>query len=164
MGKRSAYASYSFEGVPLVTLFFAPTKNQGLSFGFTHPKLAGVHLTVYPEIVEGRTRIHSHLTDGKGIHPWTQVIDSEFYSEILNRLTKRWIVPVSKVPRCWIMRPRLAKKVAQLSPRAVGERTVDFPLELLHSRVRLNLSNPFRWKRTRTEHLPLEAPVFAVVP
>lgn len=164
MSKKSGYASYSVEGVPLVTLFLAPTKDQGLSFGFTHPKLAGIHLTVYSVVENRRTRIHSHLTDGKGIHPWTQVIDSEFYSSILQRLTSRWVVPISRVPRCWVMRSRLARKVARLSPRPVGERTVDFPVELYHARIRLNLANPFRWKRINTGSLPQEAPGYGVAP
>jgi hypothetical protein len=164
MSKKSGYASYSVEGVPLVTLFLAPTKDQGVSFGFTHPKLGGVHLTVYSEVENGRTRIHSHLTDGKGNHPWTQVIDSEFYSSILRRLTSRWVVPISKVPRCWVMRSRLARKVARLSPRSVGERTVDFPLELYRARIRLNIGNPFRWKRIDTGNLSHEAPGYGVAP
>jgi hypothetical protein len=164
VGKKSAYASYSVEGVPLVTLFLAPTKDQGLTFGFTHPKLGGIHLTVYLEVTDGRTRIHSHLTDNKGNHPWTQVIDSEFYGSILNRLTKRWVVPVSQVPRCWVMRSRLARKVARLSPRPVGERTVDIPIELYHTRIRLNIGNPFRWKRIDTSSLPREAPGYGVAP
>lgn len=164
MSKKSGYASYSVEGVPLVTLFLAPTKDQGLSFGFTHPKLGGVHLTVYTEIVNGKTKIHSHLTDGKGNHPWTQVIDSEFYGSILQRLTGRWIVPISKVPKCWVMRARLAGKVAQVSPRSIGERAVDIPLELFHTRIRVNLRNPFRWKRIDTERLSLETPAYGIAP
>lgn len=164
MGTKSAYVSYSVEGVPLVTLFLAPTKDQGVSFGFTHPELGGVHLTVYSEVVEKRTRIHSHLTDAQGHHPWTQVIDSEFYGSILNRLTKRWIVPITRVPRCWVMRPRLAQKVAQLAPRSLGERTVDIPMELYHTRIRLNIGNPFRWRRIDTVTLPHVAPGFGVAP
>jgi hypothetical protein len=164
VSKKSGYASYSVEGVPLVTLFLAPTKDQGLSFGFTHPKLGGVHLTVYSKVENGRSTIHSHLTDGKGNHPWTQVLDSEFYGSILQRLTSRWVVPISKVPRCWVMRSRLASKVAKLSPRPVGERTVDIPVELYHARIRLNIGNPFRWKRIDTGILPHEAPGYGVAP
>jgi hypothetical protein len=164
MGKKTGYTSYSVEGVPLVTLFLAPTKNQGLSFGFTDPKLAGVHLTVYSEIKDGRTKIHSHLTDGEGNHPWTQVVDSEFYTSILQRITGRWVVSISKVPKCWVMRSRLAKKLALLSPRAVGEQSVDILLELYHARIRLNLGNPFRWRRIDASSLPHEAPGFGVAP
>ena len=164
VSKKSTYASYSVEGVPLVTLFLAPTRDQGVSCGFTHPKLGGIHLTVYPEVRDGRTRIHSHLSDAKGNHPWTQVIDSEFYSATLTRITKRWMVPVSKVPRCWVMRARLTRKVARLAPKPAGERTVDIPMELYHSRIRLDLGNPFRWKEIDTRTLTSVSPGFGVAP
>jgi hypothetical protein len=157
--RKTGKVRFTYDGANLLDMFLAPTKDQGLSFGFTHPSFRNVHLTIYHNPKDGR--LHAHISDPAAkVLPWSQQIDIQFLAESLRRSTRSWNVSFEKVPKVYVMRESLLQKVAGVSPRPVDERTAQFQLELLHAEVRLNFRNPLRWRKLNSQELAATPPFF----
>ncbi len=138
-------------------MFLAPTRDQGVSAGFTHASFGNVRLTIFFNPRD--QRIHTHISDpAVKRFPWSQQIDPAFLEDSLRRLTKSWDVTVREVPYVFVMRPRLIRKVAKLLPKAIDPRTAEFPLEASDVRIRLDLRNPLRWRKVRSRDLSATPP------
>ena len=159
--KKTLYVSYSNGGEPFLTMFLAPTKDKGLSIGFTDPAFRNIHLTVYTNAKTGM--IHSHITDeGKSARAWSQQIDPAFVGTLTHSWTKHWLIDGSKVKDCWVMKHSLSQKIASVTPRTINKNLIDFPIEGLYTKVLLDLTNRERWKRIRPKELGVNNPIQGV--
>ena len=71
--RKSSRFRYSYLGEQLLSLFVAPTKDQGFSLGFTDPAFKNIHFTLYFKKEDGR--IHTHITDNSAkTKPYSQLI------------------------------------------------------------------------------------------
>lgn len=150
--RKSSKLRYSYSGEQLLSLFVAPTKDQGFSFGFTDPNFRNVHFTMYFNPKD--KRIHSHVTDKTAnTRPYSQQISQEFYQEKIDSLTKKWIVDISNLEECYIPTGRLLKKIEKILPAQIDENTMDYPLEFHYAQIVANFENPKAWKKVNPEEL-----------
>jgi hypothetical protein len=150
--RKSSRFRYSYLGEQLLSLFVAPTKDQGFSLGFTDPAFKNIHFTLYFKKEDGR--IHTHITDNSAkTKPYSQQISPEFYQEKINSLIKKWIVDISKLGDCYIPTGKLLKKLEKIAPSQIDENTIDYPLEFHYAQVVTNFDDSKKWKKVKPDQL-----------
>lgn len=155
--RKSGRLRVTFKQSRLIELFLAPTKDQGVSIGFTEASFRNVRLTIFYNSRD--QRLHTHISDPASKRfPWSQQIDPDFFDDVYKRLTKSWSVPFDKIPHVYMMRARLARKVASLAPKSVSDQTTELPYEAYGSRLRLDFRNSDRWRRIASRELSVTPP------
>ena len=150
----SSRLTYTYKGDELLSLFFSPTKDEGLTMGFIDPAFNNVHFTIYKSPKD--KRIHSHITDkSKATKPYSQQIDVELYGSLIRKLTKNWIVPAAEIKNVYIPNNRLWNKIKKISPQRIGNKTTIWPIEYFFSAVKTDLNNKKRWSKIAARDLPL---------
>jgi len=148
----SSRLTYTYEGDELLSLFISPTRDKGFSIGFTDPAFKNIHFTIYQNPKDNR--IHSHITDkSKGSKPYSQLMDIELYAFLVQKLTKNWVVPASKIEYIYVPTEKLKSKIDKITPKRISDEKVTFPLELLYSRIKTDLNNKKRWKKIPAREL-----------
>ena len=150
----SSRLTYTYKGDELLSLFFSPTKDKGLTMGFTDPAFNNVHFTIYKNPKD--KRIHSHITDkSKATKPYSQQIDVELYTSLIKKLTKNLFVPSATIKNVYIPNDRLWNKIKKISPQRIGNKTTIWPVEYFFSAVKTDLNNKKRWMKITVSDLPL---------
>ena len=150
----SSKLTYTYNGDELLSLFISPTKDQGLTMGFTDPAFNNIHFTIYKNPKD--KRIHSHITDkSKASKPYSQQIDVELYVSLIKELTKNWVVPVVEVKNLYIPNDKLWNKIKKVIPKKIDEKKTIWPIEMFTSAVNTDLHNKKRWREISVSDLPL---------
>lgn len=157
---KSSRIHFTFEGMPIETLFLAPTQDKGFSFGFTSPENENVHLTIYYSPRDGR--IHGHITDPVASvkQVWSTQVSRAYFDAVRKKLTATWVKPAARLPRCWAMSPDLWDKVRSFMPTLVSEGKIRFPLEGYYTRIQLNFRRRDRWDWIPASEMLRHAPAF----
>ena len=150
MGSKLAF---TYQGGELLSLFISPTRDKGFSMGFTDPTFKNIHFTIYQDPKDDR--IHSHITDkSKRLKPYTQVMDAELYSPLIQKLTKSWVVLTTQVENVYVPTKKLRVKIDKITPKKTSDKKAVIPFELLYSKIKTDLSNKKRWKKIPLRELP----------
>lgn len=150
----SSRLTYTYNGDDLLSLFISPTKDQGLTMGFTDPAFNNVHFTIYKSPKD--KRIHSHITDkSRASKPYSQQIDVELYTSLIKKLTKNWVVPVAKIKNLYVPNDRLWNKIKKISPQRIDNKRTILPIEFFFSVVETDLNNRKRWREIAVNDLSL---------
>ncbi len=148
----SSKLTYTYNGDDLLSLFFSPTKDQGLTMGFTDPVFNNVHFTIYKNPKD--KRIHSHITDkSKASKPYSQQIDVELYFSLTRELTKNWVVPVVEIKNLYVPNDRLWNRIKKISPQRIDNKRTIWPIEYFLSAVKIDLNNMKRWRKIAVRDL-----------
>ena len=149
----SSKLTYTYNGVDLLSLFISPTKDQGLTMGFTDPAFNNVHFTIYKSSKD--KRIHSHITDkSMASKPYSQQIDVELYTSLIKKLTKNWVISVEEIINLYVPNDRLWNKIKKISPQRINKKRTILPIEYFLSVVKTDLNNKKRWTKIAVSDLP----------
>ena len=143
---------FSFKGDEILSLYVAPTRDNGFTMGFTDPAFKNIHFTAYLKPKDNR--IHSHITDNsKGPKPYSQQIDSELYAALIRKVTKNWVVPVERIRNLYVPTKKLSGKINEVIPKKVNDKKLVWPIESYFTFVKADLRNKKRWTKISLREL-----------
>ncbi len=142
---KSSRIKMTYEGNDILSMFASPTKDRGLSIGFTDPSFGNIHLTTF--LSPKDNRIHSHITDKfRKSKPYSQQIDSSLYKAVINKITKNWYTSIDSLGKCYMPKGSLHDKLSKLLPQRLRDGSLSYPIEMNYTLIKTDFNNTRRWE------------------